>query len=1258
MSKTRITLDSATASLRPGVNLVEASAGTGKTFAIAMLVLRFVAEEGFALPRILVVTFTKAATEELKARIRARLAQALELLKTEQGSTGDKTQTDPALTAWRANLGERGIAEALARERLELALLDMDLAAVFTIHGFCQRMLQEQALESGQLFDFDLTTDTSALRAQVVEEYWRRNFYDHDHDHDLSPLHCALILEEYDTPEALYKSVQGATSKGAARIEPQAEPVAATLHDFDCACRELTAWWLADNNRATLHNMLQTAIAAGQFSNKKALQDDFSDWWLQVDEFLQGRSLRLPSNMARLSRAGLLEELNGHKFRKNKEQSSEERKMAFLAPWPLPDHEVAEFLRNRQRVVMAFRTGLVEELVLGLPQALRRHNLLSFDDLISQLAKGLSEQGEGLRRILSKRYRAALIDEFQDTDAQQYAIFSALFAPSPAGSPQDAAHYLYLIGDPKQAIYTFRGADIYSYFKARERADFHLGLAKNYRSHPALVEAVNTLFGLRPDGFASPELTYLPVTPAKIPDDGQLLDGLAPLKPLPVMVYGQLAADPDSKDGRWSAGKATEQIVAAVTRECAWLLRPDPPIVLAVKERRDPLAPRDIAILVRNHRQGEQFYTALSRIGIPAVMASQQSVFASAECAELFLLMQALSAPGDTTLLKRAMASPWFGKTGPELYAMWQDAEQMDGWLARFHDYHRLWQERGFPAMMARLLESEKILLTLASQPVAYADASAGQSGGATRKISNIHHLLELIQAAATEEAMGPEKSVQWLQQAMRDHEHSAEEGELRLESDEEAVQIVTMHSAKGLEYPVVFCPFLWQRRNFLRQEKGFVASHDEQKELIMDLGSEFFDERKEQALAEELAEELRLAYVALTRARCRCYAFWADVKGSGKTADAKDSALAWLLSLEKESSFAEQSQALRGLVINESVDYRLLEANSVQPVEMAGRGEEGQGLAPLSFTGRNLHTDRLLHSYSSLTAAPAQASDAYSFHDSSDSQVLPGHDEDNPQPDLPELPALPDLPDLPDLPKGAPLGNVIHALLEELEFADLAAGKGYEELITQQCAWFDVKVSPHKLAALLQKVVQTPLLATPPPANAAASPAPFCLADLDQAETIREMPFSFHLQPSTTGKINGILTNMRGVAPIPARNLQGYLTGFVDLICRYQGKFYVMDYKSNWLGDHVSDYGPQALEQAMVEHNYGLQYWLYTLVLHRYLQTAMADYDYATHFGGVMYLFVRGMEPTRPASGVYFDLPDQTTLERLDRCLGAVTNQ
>ena len=270
------TFDAATASLRKGVNLVEASAGTGKTFAIAMLVLRFVTESGLPLPSVLVVTFTKAATEELKGRIRARLASARDLLAGNQerpkantlgGQQTEKYETDPALATWRAGLADRGIAEPLARQRLEIALLDMDLAAVFTIHGFCQRMLQEQALESGQLFDFELTTDTSRLRAQVIQDYWRRNLY------PLSPLHCALITEIYKTPDDLYKSVEGA-GKRAARLEPPAQTVTEALTLFDKSLSRLSGWW--QSNAATLHPLLQEAVGEGKFT--KDLQTGFSDW--------------------------------------------------------------------------------------------------------------------------------------------------------------------------------------------------------------------------------------------------------------------------------------------------------------------------------------------------------------------------------------------------------------------------------------------------------------------------------------------------------------------------------------------------------------------------------------------------------------------------------------------------------------------------------------------------------------------------------------------------------------------------------------------------------------------------------------------------------------------------------------------------------------------------------------------------------------------------------------------------------------------
>lgn len=1192
--------DAATAPLRQGVNLIEASAGTGKTFAIAMLSLRFVAELGLPLQQILVVTFTKAATEELRDRIRARLASARELLAGEQ-ETADIERSDPALAAWREGLAQAGITEDLALHRLELAILDMDLAPVFTIHGFCQRMLQEQAMESGQLFDFELTTDLSRWRQQTIHDYWRRTVY------PLPPLHCALLTAHFATPDALHESVKDATGKNG-RLEPVTRSVGEALDDFDQCHLQLARWWQVYSD--SLHSRLAEAIEQGLFN--KDMRECFPLWWTQMEGFLDSGQPRLPDNMNFLSITGITGHLNGTKFKGNKNQSSEEKKQAFLQTLPLPEPFISDLLQAWHNVALALRTGLLAELNDKMPLAMGRQGLLFFDELISQLARSLKgPQGAGLRQILGRRYRVALIDEFQDTDNDQFFIFSTLFAGNGATEAGGQNHFLYLIGDPKQAIYTFRGADIYSYFQARKQALHQLNLARNHRSHPALVTAVNALFALRPNAFFTDQLNYHPVQPARKAGDGQLLSGQMPL---PVMVYGQLEPCAEDKEGRWSSGKATEALIRGVTAEILRLLDSATPIHLHTADNTRPLAPSDIAILVRSHGQAAKMQKSLGEQGIPVVMASRQSVFETQECHDLLLLMEALNLPGDERLLKTALTRPWFNLSGQQLYALWQNPAELNQWLDRFHYYHQLWEEQGFLTMISLLLEKERLLLNLAHLPLA------------ERRITNIHHLLELIQTEATREVMGPTRTLQWLQ-AMRENRQDSEDSELRLESDEMAVRILTMHAAKGLEFPVVFCPFLWYRNNRLAAAQGVVTCHDVDNRLVTDLGSPNFDLHKARALEEELAEELRLAYVALTRARCRCYVLWAEVKRNGYVNDSRHSALAWLLSLETtELTFDGQIQILRNKQSASETDTLIIPA--IPDVTAAGfraREDVDSRLEPQSFSGRNLHTDWTLISYSSLSLV----SEADPHHPLPSATLIVEDDQEKPV--------------LPILPKGAALGNVVHALFEKVPFAALATRTGYESLLQQQCNWFNVTADPVVLTDLLIKVTETSLR---------PGPAGFTLLDLAENDTIKEMPFYFRLRPGSTEQINTILADSPVTAPVSPRSIKGYLTGFIDLVCRHEGKFYIMDYKTNWLGTRLADYGPTHLTQAMREHNYGLQYWLYALVLHRYLQDAVPDYEYARHFGGVMYLFVRGMEPSQPGSGVYYDLPDYTTLSRLDACL------
>lgn len=706
----------ATNALAPGVSLIEASAGTGKTYTIAMLVLRFVIELDVAIEQLLIVTFTRAATEELKDRIRQRLAEA------KRAVAGHKGSVDVNVANWLETLA---MEPELIRKRLDRALLNIDQAGIFTIHGFCQRVLKEHALESGQLFGIALTDELALIKQSCADDFWRQQIYSR------SRWEVSVLTAVYRTPDEILASIDRVAPH--VRVYPDAE-------DLETKLEALKQY--ADRAKSGIDEAVRNLTARfdeGAF--KSGYVEFFARYADELRNWLHGGDFGTPSPEAFewLTQSALLDALNGSKFKTTKAQTADERKMAYLADLAIDTAPFEALCQAFKEVTLTLRRGLLEYLKLELDKRLMQANALSFDHLISHVSQALQgDKGERLIAELRQRFKVVLIDEFQDTDTSQWHIFSSLFA--------DSDQYLYLIGDPKQAIYKFRGADIFAYLAAQSQARHRFTLGQNWRSHPQLVQAVNRLF-LRERAFVLDHVEFHAAQPGKSAENGALT--LAGQK-IPPMMLWQLP-ETESKNGYWSAGKAEDEIRKAVVNEILDLLSEDYRLMPQGKK----LQPGDIAILVRTNTQAGEYQALLREAGVPVVINSTESVFSTPEAGDLYCLLQALANPGDISLLKQALTLDWFGLDGMALYRLGSDEILLDAWLARFAGYHQEWQQKGMMAMMLQLLAQERV------------GPNLSKTAMAERQLTNLHHLVELVQQAAVDHHLGIGKTLDWLSSAI-----------------------------------------------------------------------------------------------------------------------------------------------------------------------------------------------------------------------------------------------------------------------------------------------------------------------------------------------------------------------------------------------------------------------------------------------------------------------------------------------------------
>jgi exodeoxyribonuclease V beta subunit len=1184
-----------------GVNLIEASAGTGKTYALAGLYVRFLVEKKFTVRQLLVITYTKAATAELKKRIREMIGKVRHAMRT---GCADGPLFEAFLDRYREDEDRSRIAAQLSD-----VLANFDEAAIYTIHGFCQHLLADNAFASGMPFETEIIENQQTLEREFIEDFWRSHIYGNH------PVIVRYALENKFHHGALLKLLRLIISRSDVQIIPDYDPLPLeefekTLEALRVLFSDFTGIWRQERENILL--LLQDQALSGTTYGKKAFRIV-----MDIDTAMKESEppVPLPDAFHKINADQLSRKTNKGKTTPRHEIFDLTREICQRA-------EAIEAILAHH--LSALKKSFMEAVREGFPALKQKKNVLYYDDLLTRARQAIFDPGgERLADALRLQYPAVLIDEFQDTDPIQFAILQAVFIQKEIRTPNT----VFYIGDPKQAIYSFRGADIFAYLRAARDVDEVYEMTCNWRSEPTLVRAVNALFGKPSRAFVYDAIGYHEISSARDPKSPVLkVDGDEPAG-----LHWWFAP---SDEGGKPLGiiHARKRIITAVVAEVSRLLTDGRKKMAMIGAR--ALTEKDIAILVRKNSEAVSFQEALGRAGISAVLYSSKSVFDSDEAHEMKRFVSGVLHFDHEGYVLAALTTSFFSINALDIVACQEDDERMDNWRQRFRQLYDTWHTKGFLTMFNAFLEQGSIRAKLASY----------ENG--ERRLTNYGHLAELIHKAEDQERLRPNDLLGWLDEMSRSDETATEEQQLKLETDRDCVRIVTIHKSKGLEYPIVFCPFSWGISKS-EPDNQPLFFHDENNDwrLMADLGSENFDANLRQYEKESLAENCRLLYVALTRAQNRCYFVWGNIK------EVKKGAAAYLFhrSFQEANDTAgttneEMLTQMKGfcdfapgdihiaVLPDEPVIRKMAPERKTDPLvysEFQGVIEHSKKVCSYSYLIRGRHDD----------AEDTEISDEVIRRwDSidSDSEALQSNHFLN-------------------FPAGATSGILLHEILEELDFTR-AGETAAETLVLEKLRKYNYERHWLKwVMSMLHELVSVNL--------DVEDHGGFSLSHIGQNRCLKELEFYFPLRDITPAALMSVIdqselhrrqyTKARMSRRLNFPPVQGFMKGFVDLVFEYRGKFYLADWKSNDLGARMENYTADGLMREMYESFYDVQYFIYTVALDQYLKTRIFDYDYEKHFGGVYYFFLRGIHHCATGfNGIYFDRPDPKLVDQLKKKL------
>jgi exodeoxyribonuclease V beta subunit len=1173
-----------------GIQLIEASAGTGKTWTLAALYVRLILGHGWSgdslmPPQILVMTFTEAATAELRDRIRERLAQAAQFFR------GQTQFADDFLLNLQESLGPE--ANLQHAERLEQAAQWMDEAAIYTIHSWSSRMLRQHAFDSQSLFDQKRLDDSASLKLKLVKDYWREFVY------PLEANQLGALKDLGGSPEALLKNIQTLWQKF--EKSPGGFPDSAHDPDPKVLVQAWTQWQervlhLESEARQLLLNNLPQALDQLVY----ALENDLNRNHYRANKHTY--FLRHLSDWASGAEADTdaLAKFTAEKLKGSLKAGGKPIDHSH-GIW----HAIGDWMAERQsQPEVGVQLLQHAALKVGRAYTQTKRSLASFDfsDLLQRLHAALHSPGSRLPQIIRTQFPVALVDEFQDTDPWQYESLTSIYGAAIGKQTiqdQQLASAFVMIGDPKQAIYSFRGADLPTYLKARHSADAIWTLTENHRSSPELVSAVNHVFekAQAPFGEVPFEGVQTPV-PAKAESLRQA-DGQA----MPALTVWHLDS-PKPLSGK----HYTDAMASICATHMVTLLN------------QQVAQPGQMAVLVRDGQEAKRIRQALSDRGVRSVyLSDRESVYATREALDLACILEAVLQARNAKLLRAAITTRTLCLSLAEIEHVIHAEEAWDIWVERFNAWHLTWQRQGFLPMLYKLLHEQDI-----------GGRMYAQGDNAERRLTNLLHLGELLQSAS-QSLQGETALLRFLSDQLANPQAQGEAAQMRLETDTELVQVITFHKSKGLQYPLVFLPFV---SNF-REDKDETLRTPE----------------------ERLQEDIRLIYVALTRAQ---QALWMGVANRQKDFKSKgtqpQSAISVLLQRKTADDLPEKLKTWSAskdiAVINAPradaqvfVPIMPVNSDAPTPARAPSRTLPNAGwTASFSALTRNLSESNLANTDSGLAREERWR----------DSQI------DNPvsQPD--ELffeegaaPVPIEVPPYNELPAGSVYGTLLHdifewQLKESWPLLQNQSEVSAETKIRWQLWWQtqadSLQLKPEHQALCLQLIREC---ASAQLNQLGSDQHCFSLAQLNAINAWPEMGFTFKTHGVSTARIDHLIgASLHPNSARPAlkvQQLNGLLTGFIDIVFEHESRYFVLDYKSNKL----PNYSQKSITQSMLSHRYEVQYTLYVLALHRLLKSRLPNYNYEQHVGGAIYLYLRGIDQL--GQGVYVNKPPYDLIRQLD---------